>query len=390
MSSRVGALTFVTAALFACGGTAKSPGTVACPSGPRVMLECGSEIAYQGVKASGEVHVLNITGAKASLDERALRAVNEQVERYVAAQTRLCREYNACVIDADRYHADAKEGADRLTMAGELAAKIESAKTTADLARASDALYETFVPRDRRVQPLELRMTIEAQLPSELGSGGVRLPPNHPVPTGAKLSFLFEVSRPAFLYLFQVDPKHRVDVLFPDARLQIDNPLRAGVASRIPDGAQSFRVDERGLGVERVFVVASASPIPSLQQSLARIAAGHDASIASDPLLDAIGTITPGPSAPCARPRNLVFDGAPPMASRADGCARSRGIVLDDVPPPTGVVAHSMTMRTLSGDDTLVKVFPFQHVAVETYRAEVARFSASTPEGARARGIVVE
>src|SRR5688572_29001407 len=90
-------------ALFApgCNGTGGSPPpgeTRMCKGEERVMLDCSSEVSYQGMSGEAGVSVMNIASAQGKFAENAIRRVNDQVEQYVAAQTRSCREYNACMV----------------------------------------------------------------------------------------------------------------------------------------------------------------------------------------------------------------------------------------------------------------------------------------------------
>src|SRR3954471_2191224 len=85
-----------------CNGTARQP------------IDCSSEIQYQGVKAEGGTTVLSIAAAKGSYEESAIRDINPLIAQYVAAQTRLCRDYNACVISAETYHAEGSKLSDKL------------------------------------------------------------------------------------------------------------------------------------------------------------------------------------------------------------------------------------------------------------------------------------
>ena len=348
------------------------------------MLSCDSEVAYQGVKVEGSVHVLSVAGGKAAFADSALRGVNVEIERFVAVQTRLCREYNACIVDGPTYHAEAVKAREFLALAGQYNAAISATER----AKAADAMY---AKSSRRAEtPMSFRMTMEAAIPEALGGGNIVVPPNYPLPTGARVAFTFQTSSDAYLYIFQVNAKKEVSVLFPDERIDTRNPLPGNTSKLIPPGGKRFRLDENGVGVENVYLVVSRKPIEILNATLRKFADGSASQIGQDSLLAGFGTVAPGtPPAECGtRARDLKLESSNDGA--APGCTRSRGLVLDDAPEPGRAVTHSLEARTETGDDTIVKVFPFQHVVEAEYRAKVSAYNAPTPEGTRTRGIVIE
>ena len=353
-----------------------------------VQLSCDSEVAYQGVKVEGSVHVLNIAGGKGAFNDTALRDVNQAIERYIAGQTRLCREYNACIVDGPTYHAEAAKAREHLAGLEGLADQYNSAKSVPDRAKAADAIYAKTSGRTET--PLSFRMVMEAAIPDALGGGNIVVPPNYPLPTGARVAFTFQTSNDAYVYIFQVNAQKEVSVLFPDERIDTRNPLPGGTPKAIPPSGQRFRLDDKGVGVENVYLVVSRKPIEVLNATLRKFADGNVALIGQDSLLAGFGTVAPGsPPAECGtRTRDLKLESSNEGA--APGCTRTRGLVLDDAPEPGRAVTHSMEARTETGDDTIVKVFPFQHVVEGEYRAKVGAYNAPTPEGTRTRGIVIE
>jgi Domain of unknown function (DUF4384) len=374
------------AAACAGGRGASDPGTVVCSvGGTRPRIDCASEVKYEGVATSGGANVLNLGGASAKYEEVALRRINEHVERYVASQSRLCREYNACVIDAPAYHAEAKALRERLVGVGPAAAKI-AGSSEGERKRLLSQLYVATVPPDARPEEFEVTLSVEAELPPDLaparaaGRGPFLVRPNEPLPTDATLAFTFETSSEAYLYVFQSSAKTGVTLLFPDDRLGTRNPLPARAPKRVPDGAQRFRVNEKDVGAERVYVVASRRPLDDLQAAVARVRAGRVSEIAGDPALGKFASLDAGRSD--CRARALELASAEPAE-----CSRSRGLVLDD---PEGAARASMTVRTDPGDDVIVKFFPFDHVTKERYRDARERFAAPTPEGRKARGVLLE
>ena len=152
--------------------------------------------------------------------------------------------------------------------------------------------------------------------------------------------------------------------------------------TQIPAGGQMFRVNEKGIGTENVYIVATSKALGALEASLRKFASGSVEQIDKDALLAGFSAMSPGEvGGDCGtKTRDLELDA--PAAAAAPGCTKSRGLVLDDAPAAGQPVSHSMEARTAAGDDTIVKVFPFRHVRENEYAAELAQYNAPTPEGA--------
>ncbi len=341
-------------------GAAPRPGrTVDCGGVARPVLDCASEVAYDGLRVEGQTSVLNLGRVQGATERVAIHRINAEVERYVAAQTRLCREYNACVVSAEEYSARAEELSRRLLPVGDAVAAMNAATGYRERQAPLLALYDDVVPAAARPEEITLRLTVEAELPASVGGGRARVLPGEELPTNARVVFTLEVSRPAYVYVFQRSPSGEPAVLFPDARIGLDNPLPAGVVQRIPPGAERFRVNERDLGEERVYLVASVEPLSTLDGALARVAAGAVKDVAASPELSALAALPPrdpGDCAPPAAARGLE------LAPGSRSC--SRGLEL----APAAAAAASLAARTDPGDSVIVKAFPFQHVTEAAYR----------------------
>jgi len=154
-----------------------------------------------------------------------------------------------------------------------------------------------------------------------------------------------QVSRPAHVYLFQKSATGAVNVLFPDVRIALGNPLQPGAQLRIPQGAASFKLNDQDIGSESVYMVASLKPVAGLgaPQDAARTA----------PSSKAVSEVTS--IDPACRSRSLALEEAP---SGGGGCVRSRGLVLDT---STAGAEPSLATTTEAGDDVVATVFTFQH-----------------------------
>jgi hypothetical protein len=369
--SRVAALlcAAVWALVASACSSAATPEVSGCGDKPRERIDCSSEIAYQGSKTEGGFGVAGLASGGAGNETRALRRVDEETERFIAMQSRLCRDYNACVLDADTYARESKQIRERVTRIPELAAAVRSAPSETERVRAMDELYRSAVPEERRPEEVSFRFEMKAELPASAGGKRFAVAPGDMLPTGARVSFEVSVSADAHVYIFQSSPKSGLTVLFPDARIGTQNPLREGQIAAIPGGKQSFRLDDKDLGTERVFIAVSRERVANLDDALARVASGKVNALADDAVLARVGGMDEGGADKC-KTRGLVLDTGTPA-----GCARSRGLVLDG-PSEEGA---SIAARTEPGDDLIVKVLPFQHVAELGY----------TPP-ARARGAVIQ
>jgi hypothetical protein len=379
---RFSALFFV-GLLAGCGGGPSTANTPAvCDGQSRPQLDCSSEISYQGASTSGGLSVMSLASGHAKYEETALRRVDQETERYVATQTRLCREYNACVIDKEAYARESKESRDRLERVPALVESYKNAKTDAERAKALDALYRTTVPDEKRVEEITFRLAVEAEVP---GSGVSSLAPGGALPTGARVAFNVQTSAEAFVYLFQKAPDGSLTVLFPNEKIGTKNPLPANAFARIPGGTQRFKLNDKDLGTEKVFLAISRKPIDRLDQALARVNAGALTTLDADPTLSAFGAVDDGASGPSKCSRGLELETA--SAPSGTGCVKSRGLELDGEgdggSAASAPVPLSLAARTEAGDDVIVKVFPFEHLTAEAYAQRRAN-----PE--RSRGGIIE
>lgn len=372
----------------ACGG-AQANHPQHCPDGDRPPLDCASEVSYQGVDAQGSISALGAVQTSGKFQETAIRRVNDNVARYVAAQTRLCRDYNACVVDAQTYRAEASKTRDLLLGASELAAKLAASKDDPQQNHLLDKIYTSVVPEAQRSEELSFQMALEAQLPQSAGSQMLNVAPGQPLPTGTRVAFTFRTSRDAYLYIFQINAAGEVTVLFPDKRIGTSNPISGGVLTRVPSNGQAFRLNDKDLGIENVYVVASRREIGSLDSVVGRVTSGQVSKIGQDSLLANLASVKPASDGGCqgTKTRGLELEGAPSGASAA-ACTRTRGLVLDVADGSGGTDKPSIQAKTAPGDDTIIKVFPFAHVTEAAYPAAQQSYAGS--DGVKTRGIIVE
>lgn len=325
-----------------------------CQEGERPQMSCASsEIDFQGKNVSGGANVgfgaLSV-GGQLQTEDKALREIDDATSQYVVEWRRLCQEYNACVLDRETYSVRSENLRRRLAGIPEIKETIVAAGAD-PLARAKaiSAAYTALVPEESRTE-LDLEFTVLAQKPDEpalrpAGQGELLV-------TDTRVAFVVSTSKPAYVYLFQRDPTGGINVLFPDARIPVSNPIPAQALVRIPAGDATYRLNEKDVGTERVYIVASLTPVASMQEAVDKLNSGGGETAA---LKSMTGVETKAAGTSC-RTRALELDD-----TAAAGCVRSRGLELDE--PGTAGGAASLSARTEAADSMIVQLFAFEHAA---------------------------
>jgi hypothetical protein len=332
----------------ACGGGKPD---AAAPSGQcggdsRPQLDCSSEVSYQGTDVKGGFSVVGLGGASGDVQQKALHDIDKQTGLFIAEAHRLCDEYNKCVLDKDTYATRSENLRRRMAQAPELLDGLKNAQSDDDKRMALSKAYRALVPDDARTE-VRLSLSVLAQRPSDtamapLATGGT-------IPSGSHVAFVVNLSQPAYVYLFQKSSSGEVNVLFPDPRIPVNNPVPQGSALRIPQGTASYKLDDKDIGTESVYVVAALHP-------LSRLAAAADQARTGSAPTGALAQVTAIDSSCKTRGLSLDTD-APPDS----GCVRSRGLSLDDGSAPAGAAPASLSATSEAADDTIATVFKFEH-----------------------------
>jgi hypothetical protein len=334
-------------ALGGCRGSeAESPPR--CGGEERPQLDCSTEFNYDSTTIAGGFTALGIGAMNASTEQKALREIDQETARYAAQTRRLCDEYNKCVIDRETYAVRSENLRRRLGKVPELYEALKSAGSPEAQRAALAAAYREIVPEDTRVE-LSVGFAVSATRPSELSAKPIR--EGDSLPSGSRVSFWVEVSRPAYVYLAQRSGSGRIDVLFPDARITVRNPLPAHTQLRIPHGGAEFKLDSN-TGTERVYLVASLTPLASLDHAMSAAASGQ----APSAPLERLSHL--GETSDCRHDRALSFDEAPARNT----CSRQRGLSFEPAAGSFSAPA-STVVRTEAADTMIARVFTFQHVA---------------------------
>ena len=215
----------------------------------------------------------------------------------------------------------------RIARVPELAEQFQRATTDQARRQALAEAYDTAVPAEARTD-ISLDFAVHAKKPGDDRAHAIASGTS--LPTNTRLHFTLRASRTAHLYVFQRGPDGKVQMLFPHSGINLANPIAASTVLRIPQGEQTYRLNERDLGTEQVFLVASVEPL-------------------ADP--GGAGTQVTGiahGSSGC-RTRALELD-AP--AAAAPGCVRSRGIELHQAAEDS-----SLRVRMEARDSKIADVF---------------------------------
>jgi len=307
-------------------------------------MDCESaEWAYEGRVSEGKgglkaTRWLEVQ-AEGKTEVTALRQVSEELMAYGAKWKRLCQSFNSCAISKAAYGEESARMGERLDGVAAAYEIVSAPDTSPDARRVALAnAYTSVVPAEQQVG-LELTFSVldEQNRPVVAGQA---------LHTGDRVAFQVRPSAPAHVYLLQKNAKGTLTVLFPDARISPANPLPAGETVRIPPGNTFFRLDDKDIGTETVYIVASLHPVTSMQEATTLIEngeapAGPVARLAELTATDADNACT----------RGLELDG-----DTGEGCVRHRGLQLEGDEPA------SIRARSEAADDTIIQVFSFEHL----------------------------
>jgi hypothetical protein len=349
----------------ACSGEPGQPhppgSKIDCNGAERVVLDCRSEFAYQGIEGNVGFDVAGYFGMNADVADKALREVDQHVETYSAMHNRICRDYNACIVDPEEYRGESQKIRSHLVEMPTLLEALKKATSPDERMAILDRLYRGVVPETARKDEVTFFLSTQANIP---GVGARIVAPGESIPTGSDLSFTVQASTDAYVYMFQVDPEGSLTVLFPEPRIGTKNPLVGKRAQRIPDSGQSFTLTGKPT-VERVYFVVSRDPVPEIEKALSLARSADRPNVADSPVLSSIASVEPrqiAESKGCTRALELT--GAPAAPAGATDCSRPRALQLSgDSTGPSAPTESSIAVRNRPGDDLIVEVFEFNHVA---------------------------
>jgi hypothetical protein len=371
--------------------------TVQCPDGPHVVQDCEMAFNLDSQKISGSMSVFQL-GAKIDSEKQAMRQVNEQLMSYSVKQRELCKGWNGCSVTQDDYRRAqaqnnkvldgvkaAAEDYQQADKAGDERAKTNSMTKTVVMTAPETLLQIEFsavlsVPKDPasvpRTDACKEGVDIKQTAPRVVGADAT-------VPTGSEARFRVKVNKPAYVYLFQkFDETKELRVLFPDKQIALKNPLEPDKEHVLPDTENTFCLDEKNIGLERVFIVASTQELTDMTSAVAAVEKGQYTTIPALKELDTIASAD-APTSGCKK-RAFVLKKA--GGGEAEGtCPLSRGWVLKSKSTdPSSPVSFTATAD--AGDTMIVKVFPVQHVRSWEWNGST---NAAPPPARRGRDIMI-
>ncbi|MBA2538480.1 MAG: DUF4384 domain-containing protein [Deltaproteobacteria bacterium] len=192
-------------------------------------------------------------------------------------------------------------------------------------------------------------LTLSYRVLSKPAAGGEYrvVKPAEQLHTDDRLVFEVMVTEQAHVFISQRPKGKPLAVLFPNAGIDITNPLPPNTWTRIPSGTKSFRLNDKDVGPETVFFVASRVPPPNLAAAIANDGkAGAKPSYAVEDQIVAVAMEKRGDCV--GRGREIVLDGD-------DDCkVKTRGIELDDE-------NRARRVRGMTIDDVVFVPFKFVH-----------------------------
>jgi hypothetical protein len=387
--------------LVACGG---GLGTVTCPPAEtRNKMDCDLGFATDSRNIQGSLSFLSI-GGTANTSVSAVRQVSDTLMQFAFKRQDICLRWNACTIDQTQFNLRADGYADAL---GGVVTQKDALNNpaTADGAFQSISRFQlsfsatVSLPQDVSTVPdvpcnLPDDQRFALQAPKILEAGD-------PVPSGSHITFTVQTSEPIYLYLFQrlLSNNDVPDVIFPMQGIKVHNPIPANTPVTIPDPPKDYCLNEKDIGVEKVFIVASRKPLQNMDDAIEQITSKKATTIdgAGDAIqsMDDIPADPTKPAPACVsdtKSRGLVLDGAASGAPKT-GCTKSRGLVLDSVGASQAKQPASFTAVSEAGaDGMVVKIFPYNHVKPSDYAA--AATAANPPDVGtgqpRKRDIMIE
>jgi len=334
---------------------------VQCPTGSVnggqtiITMDCNTVVRFDDNAFRASISAADAFAAGLQSAPEVLREIDSATSDAQIQFTQSCRFYNSCQMSSGDFQRELVATQAHFRLLREKVMLLKASGGNPAVLR--DAVQQTvvaLVPQEKR---LAHQLTVEvAYNARESSTGAFRdIRDGDTLRTGEQVAIGVSVSQDAYLYLFQYHANGTADVLFPDTRIAIGNPLRAGQTVRLPPNGQVYTVDSNDVGVETVYIVASQRQLTDLGSALSRANGGRPASEAGVK----------------AAMTDLIEEGNPlcegnlrGLTLTDDPCgSMTRGLQL--TPEPTGVANGStsaMRVAAGAGDDVVAHAFRFNHV----------------------------
>jgi hypothetical protein len=229
---------------------------VICDGAERPRVDCSATRALRSQVLEVNAGLSQIgLGFDGKYETHALQQVRESTEHLALNLESMCEDYNACVLDRERYVEETARIRELLSRHLRLA--TEQREAAAPLR--GDELWSNARP-DLARERLRLAYRVEARSGSDFRTHHS----GEALRTGDEVRFLLEPSRPAYVYVLLLSSQGSSARLFPLPELGLNNPLPEGGRVTVPPPERVRLELDSNTGVEHVQIVASSTPLQGL------------------------------------------------------------------------------------------------------------------------------
>lgn len=229
---------------------------VICDGAERPRVDCSATRALRSQVLEVNAGLAQIgLGFEGKYETHALEQVRESTEHLALNLESMCEDYNACVLDRERYVEET--GRIRELLSRHLRLAAEQREFAAPLR--GDELWSNARPDLARA-----RLSLAYRVEVKSGSGFRTHHSGETLRTGDEIRFLLEPSRSAFVYVLLLSSQGTSARLFPLPELGLNNPLPEGGRVTVPPPERVRLQLDSNTGVEHLQIVASSTPLGGL------------------------------------------------------------------------------------------------------------------------------
>jgi len=264
---------------------------VICDGAQRPRVDCSSSRALRSQVLEVNAGLSQIgLGFDGKYETHALQQVRESTEHLALNLESMCEDYNACVLDRERYVEETGRIRELLSRHLRLAAEQRESAAPGR----GDELWSNARPDLARA-----RLSLAYRVEVRQGSGFRTHHSGETLQTGDEIRFVLEPSRPAFVYVLLLSSQGTSARIFPLPELGLNNPLPEAARVTVPPPERVRLQLDSNTGVEHLQIVASSTPLDGLAAASAPPPPGARAERAQAPrVLREVGQLlcpeTPG------------------------------------------------------------------------------------------------
>ena len=299
-----------------------------CDTNSPNQIDCSTEITYDAREVKGRLN-LGKWGAEVDTANKAVRDVDQVVERYLSRWKTACRDYNGGALTREEYRDETRDLRSRMEKLDALLMKLELAPDAESYQAALRDVYVTMVPEE---ESTDITMEFSVMAKPAGSSSFAPAAQGATLVSGTEVYFAVYTNTEAHVYLFQETPAGEVSVLFPNPKMPMANPLPAKQTLRVPPEPGYFQLNDKDIGEEHVYVVASKKPLPQLGANLQK------PGVKADELVCNTRGLEYNPGQQCPKSRGFDYKSGGGEASKA-----------------------SISAAASPGDDRVVQKYSFNH-----------------------------